>query len=173
VDFAQLPASFVALDVEIASRTPLQICAIGVVRLEQDLETDSFSSCVRSVGPVRYGHVHGLTAADVANAPPWTRVWADVRRVIGSLDTVVAFRAAFDRGALLTMCGRHGVVLPRLRFVCAAEMMKARFGCQLSLVEALRRLDLPFPGRPHDPLADARAAAIVALTCARDSQARG
>ena len=165
-----LPDAFVALDVEIASRSPLQICAIGVVRIVSSEETASYTSRVQITGTVRYRHIHGLTGADLADAPPWARVWADVRRVIGGLDTVVAFRAQFDRGAILTMCGRHGVVLPRLRFVCAAKMMKARFGCDLGLAETLRRLDVPFPGQPHDPLADARAAAIVALKCARDGE---
>jgi inhibitor of KinA sporulation pathway (predicted exonuclease) len=45
-------------------------------------------------------------------------------------------------------------------------MIEARCGRRLDLRAALDVLGLPFPGRPHDPLGDARAAAAIALACA-------
>jgi DNA polymerase III subunit epsilon len=164
---------FVAIDVEIASRSPIRICAIGAARLESGQETNSYCSLVGVDGHVGFTHIHGLTAADLAGAPSWSEAWQGVLAVLGDIQTVVAFRASFDRGAILAMSGRHGVRLPRLQFVCAAEMMKARYGCQLSLRASLQVLGLPFPGRPHDPLADARAAAAIAVACERDSPVGG
>jgi DNA polymerase III subunit epsilon len=156
---------FVALDVEIASRLPLSVCAIAAVRVEFEEETGCYESLVSVDGPVRFTHVHGLTAADLAGAPCWADAWCGVLGVLRDIKTVVAFRASFDRGAILAMSGRHGVRLPRLRFVCAAEMIKARFGCDLDLRASLQLMGLPFPGRPHNPLADARAAAAIAVAC--------
>jgi DNA polymerase III epsilon subunit-like protein len=83
--------------------------------------------------------------------------------MLDSIETVVAYRAAFDRAAVMTMCARHGVRMPRVRFVCAAAMYQDRFGRSVPLSAALRHLGLLFPGRSHDPLADARAAAALAL----------
>jgi DNA polymerase-3 subunit epsilon len=163
---------FVAIDVEIASRSPIGVCAIGAARLEFGTETKSYCSLVGVHGHVRYTHIHGLTAADLAGAPSWPQAWQGVLGVLGDIQTVVAFRASFDRGAILAMSGRYGVRLPRLQFVCAAEMMKARYGCQLDLSASLRVLGIPFPGRPHDPLADARAAAAIVVACGPEGPAK-
>lgn len=156
---------FAALDVETASRTPIRICAIGVARFELGHEIASYCSLVRAEGRVRFTHVHGLTAADLHDAPPWPDVWPHVLRTLGDIRTIVAFRAAFDRAAILAMSARHGVRLPRLRFVCAAEVMVQHRRIVGSLQDALRHLGVPFPGKPHDPLADARAAAAIVLKC--------
>jgi DNA polymerase III epsilon subunit-like protein len=93
--------------------------------------------------------------------------------ILGGIDTAVAFKAGFDRGAILAMSARHGVRLPRLEFVCAAEIMKTRYGCHLDLRGSLELLGIPFPGRPHDALSDARAAAAIAIACGIDSIDRG
>lgn len=143
----------------------MRICAIGAVRVELGRETSSYYSLVRVVGRVRFTHIHGLTAADVADAPVWPDAWRGILRVLGDLKIVVAFRSSFDRGAILAMSGHHGVRLPPLKFVCAAEMMMARYGQQRDLSGSLQFLGLPFPGRPHHALADARAAAAIAVAC--------
>ncbi|MBP7569213.1 MAG: hypothetical protein KBA95_04025 [Acidobacteria bacterium] len=166
---------FVALDVEIASRHPLRVCAVAAVRIENGVESAWFSSLVATTGRVHYSDIHGLTAADLRGAPCWPDVWSGLVDLFGDVQTVIAFRASFDRGALLTMCGRHGLRVPRLRFVCAAELAATCLVRVGSLSETMAALGLPFPGRPHDPLADARAAAAIALACSprRATAARG
>src|SRR5690606_13287832 len=101
--------------------------------------------------------------ADLRDAPPWPVVWNRIGALLDGIHVVVAYRAAFDRAAVMTMCARQAVRMPSLRFVCAAAMYQDRFGRSVSLSAALRQMDLDFPGRPHDPLADARAAAALAL----------
>lgn len=162
---------FVAVDVEIASRSPMWICAIGAARFEAGCETGAYQSLVRVEGPVRFTRIHGITNRDLIDAPAWPAVWQEMLTVIGDIRTLVAFRASFDRAAILTMSARHGIRLPRVRFVCAAALMEARHGARLDLRASLESLDIPFPGRPHDPLADARAAARIALSCAPASAA--
>jgi len=156
---------FVALDVEVASRTPLRVCSIGVVRIDAGREVDAYQSLVHVDGPIRYGHIHRLTSRDLADAPMWPQVWTHVLRVLGDVDTIVAFRASFDRSAVLTMAAHYNLRLPRLRFVCAAKMIEERYGVRGSLRDAVQTLGRSFPGQPHDPLADARAAALVAQAC--------
>lgn len=156
---------FIALDVEISARTPIQICAIGAARFESGKETGAFQSLVRVEGPVRFTRIHGLRATDLVGAPDWPTAWKGVLDLRGDIETLVAYRARFDRGAILAMSARCGVRLPRLRFVCAAELLERRFGRQPDLSAALEILGRPFPGRPHDPLADARAAGLIALAC--------
>lgn len=154
---------FVALDVEIATRIPLAVCAIGVARFESGLEASSYQSLVKFEGRVKYTDIHGLTRADLRDAPSWGSVWRRVGDVLQGIHTVVAYRAAFDRAALMTMCARSAIQMPRLRFVCAAKLYQARCGRSVPLSTALADMGLSFPGRPHDPLADARAAAALVL----------
>ena len=158
---------FVALDVEIASRSPLRVCAIGAARFDSGREAGSYESRVHVDGPIHFSSIHGLRAVDLANAPAWPAVWSGLLEMLGDVRLLVAFRASFDRAALLTMCARHGIRLPRFRFACAAAMIEARVGHKLDLCSALESLGLPFPGRPHDPLSDARAAGAIAIACTR------
>lgn len=115
---------------------------------------------------MRFGRIHGLTHADVATAPLWASVWQDLIRFIGPVRVYVAFNATFDRGAILAMCGQHGVRPPPMRFVCAAALAEACLGRRLDLPSAVTALGLTFPGRHHHALADARAAGAVAVKCA-------
>lgn len=154
---------FVAIDVEIAARAPLTVCAVGAARIENGEETAHCHSLVTVPGRVKYTEIHGLTRADLRDALSWPVAWGRLAAILEGLHTVVAYRAAFDRAAVMTMCARHAVRMPRVRFVCAAAMYEERFGRSVSLCAALRQVDLPFPGRPHDPLADARAAAALVL----------
>lgn len=154
---------FAALDVEIASRSPLTVCAIGVARFESGRETAHYRSLVQFAGQVRYGHIHGLTSPDLRKAPRWPTVWRDVLDVLADTTAVIAYRAAFDRAAVMTMCARHAVPMPRIRFVCAATRYAEATGRSVDLVSALRALGIPFPGHPHEPLSDARAAAALVL----------
>lgn len=156
---------FIAIDVETASRSPRSVCAVGAVRFELGCETGWFKSLVQVDGPVRFGRIHGLDPRDLAGAPDWATVWRRLLQFIGDIREFVAYRAEFDRGAILAMCAGHDVRVPALRFTCAAKMIAARFAGNRDLPEALRLLGLPFPGRHHDPLADARAAAAIAIAC--------
>jgi DNA polymerase-3 subunit epsilon len=164
---------FIAIDVETASRSPGSVCAIGAARFEHGSETGAFKSLVRVNGPVRFGRIHGLEVRDLAGAPNWPEVWQQLLQLIGDIRQFVAYRAEFDRGAILAMCASHNVRVPALHFTCAAKMIESRFAGGRDLREALKLLGLPFPGRHHDPLADARAAAAIAIACTVPRAPRG
>lgn len=150
----------------------MSVCAVGAARFESGQETGAFKSLVCVNGPVRFGRIHGIEAADLAGAPAWPAVWHALLELVGDVREFAAYRAAFDRGAILAMCASHSVRVPPLHFTCAAQIVESRFARKLDLQEALRLLGLPFPGRPHDPLADARAAAAVAIACCQRLPAR-
>jgi DNA polymerase III subunit epsilon len=154
---------FTAFDVEVSSRSPSTICAVGAVLFNDDQEVSSFSSLVAVKGRVHYTHIHGLTSEMLNGAPSWPDVWLGLRPLLTSAPTVVAFRASFDRAALLTMSGLHGIRLPQLNFTCVAEQAERILARRCPLSEHLQRLGIPFPGQPHVPLADARAAALLFL----------
>jgi len=163
---AILNGAFAAVDVEISSRSPLAICSMGAARFESGVETGFYNTPIRTTGRIRFGQIHGLTHADLIAAPAWPTVWHDFLQFVEKTRVFVAFNASFDRGAILAMCGRHGVRPPPMRFICAAALSEACLGRRLDLPSAVAALGLAFPGRHHDALADARAAGAVAVKCA-------
>ncbi len=168
-----LPARFVALDVEIARRRPPLICAIGVARYEDGREVEAFSSLARVSGAVQFTRIHGLKATDLRSAPAWPAVWKQVSAVMRDTTVVVAFRAEFDRAAILATSALYSIRLPRMRFVCAAALARERLGLRHSLADALRAIGIAYPGVPHEPLADARAAALLALASGSERRNEG
>ena len=170
---ASLPARFVALDVETARRRPPLVCAIGVARYEDRQEVEAFSSLVQFSGAVQFTRIHGLKQTDLRGAPSWPAVWKQVSAVLRDTSSVVAFRAEFDRAAILATSAQYGIRLPRLNFVCAAQLAREHLGLRHSLFDALVALGIPFPGRPHEPLADARAAALLALASSSGGEREG
>jgi DNA polymerase-3 subunit epsilon len=157
---------FIAFDVELASRRPIQVCAIGAAHFQARKEVRCYQSLVRINGRVGFSGIHGLTSRDLLDAPLWPSVWKEFLQFVGQTRLFVAFPAHFDRGALLTMCASYGLRPPPLRFVCAAAMAEARLGRKLDLASVLHELGLTFPGRHHNALSDARAAAAVVIACA-------
>jgi DNA polymerase-3 subunit epsilon len=158
---------FVAIDVETASRSPTSVCAVGAARFEAGCERGAFKSLVNVTGPVHFGRIHGLEPTELARAPTWPAVWRALMGFVGEDREFVAYRAEFDRGAILAMCARNGIRLPAMHFTCAAMLFEERFRLKLDLKEALLHVGLSFPGRHHEPLADARAAGAHAIACSR------
>lgn len=143
----------------------MRVCAIGAARFESGRETGTFESLVRVEGAIHFSRIHRLTRLDLADAPRWPEVWERFLAFLGGMTTLVAYEAAFDRGAILTMCANCGIRMPRLHFECAAQLVERRLRFRPDLSFALESLGIPFPGTPHDALSDARAAAAVALAC--------
>jgi DNA polymerase-3 subunit epsilon len=163
---------FVAIDVEVASRHPLRVCSVGAVRVEDGEETAHVEALVRVNGPIAYSRIHGLTAAELRRAPQWPAVWPTIVHLADGVAQFAAFRADFDRGAILTMCSRHGLRPPPLPFVCVAALAAKRLGRSQTLAEYLTSLGIDYPGKPHDALSDARAAAALLLAIGRQPNAR-
>src|SRR5690606_4101677 len=90
---------FVALDWETANGSRGAACAVGLVEVRDGKITDTWSSLIRP--PDRFSSfadantaVHGLCAADVADAPRFDELWPSVEaRLLGA--TVIAHNAQF------------------------------------------------------------------------------
>ena len=161
--------SFVALDVEIASRKPLFICSLGASIISDGREMGAYESEVLVKGRVRFSEIHGLRSGTLAHAPSWPQVWDQFCELIRRQHFFVAYNAAFDQSAILTMCSMHSIRPPPMTFVCARKIAAGLLKRPpRNLADAIAQLGLPFPGQPHTALADARAAASIMLASARN-----
>ncbi len=152
---------FTAIDFETAYYRKESACSIGLVRFRDGEAVDSFYSLIRPpslyVRP-DFTAIHGLTVADLTDAPTFDRIWPQVRDFIGDLP-LTAHNARFDRSVLQQSAARYGIRCPDYPFYC-------------SCLTARRAL----PGGPHRLTAladrygivyDAHNALADAETCGR------
>jgi len=168
--------NFVAVDFETANRSHASMCAVGAVRIRDGVAVEDFYSLVRppetldvfEPGNVR---VHGITATTVKDAPQWPEVWPGLRDFIGD-DVVVGHNAAFDMSVLANTCGAHDLGIPVLDSLCSLKVARASLNVpSYSLPWIAEHLGVPQFDH-HDPLADARASALVLVALASLAGAR-
>lgn len=166
---------FVAFDFETANRSHSSACAVGAVRVRDGRIVDEFYSLIRppegydefESGNVR---VHGITFKDVAHSPLWSDLYPTLRQFIGE-DVVVGHNAAFDTSVLLNTCGAFDIDWPALDVVCTLRLARAALHLpSYSLPWVAAHLDVPSFDH-HNPLADARASALVLLALAAAASA--
>lgn len=160
--------ALLAIDFETCHKDPDSACAIGMVAVRGGKIRRQYSTLLRP--PARsefmFTDVHGLTAIDVAEAPPIAQleplICAEINEIIQLGGMIVAHNACFDQRVL------HAS-LPATRslpatWLCTYELVKALFPKPAwekhTLSYASEQLGIMLSH--HDPLSDARASAIIA-----------
>lgn len=120
--------AWTAIDFETANQDRGSACAVGLVRVVDGEVVDRYTTLIRPPEPVAYFSrhntaVHGITAADVADAPGWETVRP---RILEFADggALVAHNAAFDMGVLRQACGHTGLDLPALDYACTLALSR-------------------------------------------------
>jgi DNA polymerase III subunit epsilon len=131
---AEVP--IVVLDTETTGLSPElghRVIEIAAVRLVGWQETERFAELVNPGRPIDAGaaRVHGLTDADVAGAPPFSRVAKRLSLVLDEA-LIVAHNASFDAGFLAmeyTLASREGVCAPSLPnpWLCTLRLARRQF----------------------------------------------
>ncbi|MCL2512141.1 MAG: exonuclease domain-containing protein, partial [Bacteroidales bacterium] len=108
--------------------------------------------------------IHGLTAADTANAKVFPHVWADIAPAIVGLP-LVAHNSPFDEGCLRAVFRVYQMDYPDYIFRCTCHASRRMFGKslpnhKLHTVAAHCGFDLK---NHHHALADAEACATIAM----------
>lgn len=158
--------SFAAIDVETANQDRASICAIGAVVVDDGAVVGRQRwLCQPPEGfqhfsPFNIG-VHGIRAGDVAAAPAFAEVIAEVAHMIEGYP-VMAHNAAFDVGAIRRAC-----------LATRAPTPSFDYGCTMALSRATLRLPtyglawcadhFGIPLLHHNPVSDAEATAMLAL----------
>jgi len=160
--------SFVALDFETATARPESACAVGLVRVRAgSIE----SRCSRLIRPPRkaftFTPVHGISWRDVADAPAFREVWAELERELEGATFIAAHNAPFDERVLRACCRFARVPPPALPFRCTLQLVRRLLpGRPASLPAVCRHLGIPL--RHHDPSSDAEACARLVLAASRN-----
>lgn len=166
-EFISARRRFAAIDVETANAQRASICAVGIAIVDEGEVTEGHHWLARP--PDGYQdfspfntRIHGIRAADVSDAQAFSSLMPQVSDLLNDLP-VVAHNASFDIGAIRLACLASDTPMPTLHYSCTMALSRATL--------QLPSYSLPFcadalginMGRHHDALADAVAAARIAL----------
>ncbi|WP_017580191.1 exonuclease domain-containing protein [Nocardiopsis valliformis] len=120
--------TWTAIDFETANQDRGSVCAVGLVRVSEGQVVDRFSTLIRPPEPVSFFSrhntaVHGITAADVTEAPTWEKVREQVVDFVQG-GALVAHNAPFDMGALRQACAHTGQALPAFDYACTLALSR-------------------------------------------------
>lgn len=158
------------VDVETTGLSPWRhdrIVEIAVVLLSPDGEIeDEYESLVnpgRDVGPTS---IHGLSASDLIDAPPFEAIAGDVVALLRHAQVLAGHNISFDRNFLIGEFARLPAPFPEMPLFCTCRQLGRQ-----NLAACCEELgvDLEDDGAFHCALFDARATAkIVARLIAED-----
>ncbi len=154
---------FVAVDVETANADCATICQIGIARFDEGNVQETWTSLVN---PEDYFDgmnisIHGITEADVQDAPRFSDVFPAVTSHLAN--SVVVHHMPFDRVALGRAARRYGLPPVQAQWIDSARVAR-RAWAQYStrgygLANLAQALEIPLDH--HDALSDAVACGMV------------
>lgn len=157
--------SFVAIDFETANEQRYSACAVGLVRYDQEGEiADRFYSLLRPHPEVDYFSpintaVHGITAAQVDDAPQWSAVAQTITKFIGD-KPIVAHNMAFDGYVLSDLNKLYQLNSITNRRFCTLRLARKILADKIERKRLIDVYDYYFSGESfthHNAITDAEA----------------
>ncbi len=158
---------FAAIDFETANPEPSSVCSVGIVIVRSGEISERIYSLIRPEPEYywrRFTEIHGLSWEDTCDERVFSDVWADIAPRIEGLP-LVAHNSSFDEGCLRAAHRVYQIEYPDYQFLCTCRASRRTFGRmlpdhKLHTVAAHCGYDLR---NHHNALADAEAAAVIAL----------
>lgn len=162
-----MSSSWVAIDFETANEHRGSPCAVGMTKVVDGRVAGTWGTLIQP--PTGLSHfnpfnisVHGITPADVASAPGWKAVLADITAFADGLP-LVAHNAGFDMSVVRAASEAEGMPWPELRYTCSQVVARRTWKLlSYSLPYCADAAGITFVNH-HDAGADATAAAQVML----------
>lgn len=156
-------SKFVAIDFETASYSRDSACAVGIVVVSNGKITAREQFLIRPPSPeFVFTYIHGLTWADVQNAPRFKSLWPRLSSLFKGVGFLAAHNASFDRGVLSACCETIGSTPPSVPFVCTVALARSQWGIYpTKLPNVCDELGIKL--KHHEALSDAEACARIVL----------
>ena len=162
---------FIAIDVETANNDPGSICQIGFARFAGGALVDNWAWLIhpQTWFSSHNTAIHGIRAADVAQAPSWDDVYDEIAALLAG--RIVVSHTAFDVTATARACARYDRPLLGAQWLDSARVARrafaqfARRGWGLASLSEYLAIEFDH----HDAGEDARAAGLVVLAAVEAS----
>ena len=159
--------TFTAIDFDLATAAYTSVCAVGIVKVEDNTVVEQFHSLVR---PPKNQYmwqttrVHGIKPKDTADAPTFLEVFPTIESYVKG-SNMVAHNEKFDREVLMKTMGLYGLDYKTLglspQWECTSQIYRSKGfkKTKLSICCKIMGIEL----HHHDPLSDALASAQLYL----------
>ena len=161
--------NFTAIDFETANSSRGSACSIGVCVVEDGRVARCYERLIRPdplyFSPINIS-IHGITAADVENAPLFVDLWPEILANVSG--PVVAHNASFDVSVIRRSLDEAAIEYPALDYFCTRVIAKLAWpGMRTYGLDHLaQQIGLSF--KHHNAAEDARACALLALEACRE-----
>ncbi len=159
--------TFVAIDFETANRYRNSACAISVVCVEDGKIVDTFSRLIKPPIPhFEFTYIHGISERDVANAPTYNVLHAEVMKRIAGVGFIAAHNASFDKSVMNALCAHWGLSSPNVPWECTVKLARKTWNLHpAKLPNVCDHLGISL--KHHDATSDATACAKIVLAAQR------
>ena len=161
-------SNFIVIDFETANANRNSACALGLVKVSDGKIVHEECHFIRPPSPFfRFTNIHGITWADVAEAPDFGKVWEDIEGQFDEVDFVAAHNASFDRGVLNACWDTYGKINPALSYLCTVRLARNLWGLHPTrLPDVCNFLGIKLDHHRAD--SDARACAQIVMAAEED-----
>ncbi|GBG04571.1 3'-5' exonuclease [Lactobacillus rodentium] len=106
--------NFTAMDFETANHFPESACSLALVLVRNNKIIDRFYTVINPQMPFDAQNIkiHGITAADVKNAPTMAEVWPKIKELYQPGMLVTAHNARFDCNVMAKSLARYDIPTP-------------------------------------------------------------
>jgi DNA polymerase-3 subunit epsilon len=162
--------NFTAIDFETANGSAASACSVGMVKIRDGRVVDTAYWLIKPP----FGHdefmewnvrIHGIMAADVADALLWSEQLADLQ-AFAENDYLVAHNAGFDMGVITAACAASFVASPTFDYLCSLQVARKTYhldSYRLPMAASAAGFD---DFEHHNAAADAAACAAIVVHAA-------
>ena len=160
--------NFTAIDFETANSSRSSACAVGLAIVDNGEIVGQFHQLIRP-DPLIFDpfnvSIHGITAADVADAPTFAELWPSLLKAVNG--PLIAHNASFDVSVLRRVLAEAGIPYPTTDYFCTRVIAKLTWSEHptYALDHLAEALDITF--QHHNAAEDAIACAMIALHACR------
>lgn len=158
--------NFVAMDFETANRYPESACSLALVLVRNNKIIDQFYTVINPQMSFdsRNIQIHGITAADVADAPTMEEVWPKIKALYQPGMLVAAHNIRFDSNVLKQSLARYDIPEPHYLMIDTLKTSKLfepnLENHKLDTVSEALNIDL---WHHHNALSDSQACAEILI----------
>ncbi|HEY0260124.1 MAG TPA: exonuclease domain-containing protein [Lacisediminihabitans sp.] len=162
--------NFTAIDFETANSSSASACSVGLVKVRDGRVVDRAGWFIRPpLGHDQFTEwntrIHGIVAADVADAALWSEQLPDLVAFADG-DHLVAHNAGFDMGVITAACLASFVEVPAFRYLCSLQVARKTYNLDSYRLPVAAMAAGFEDFHHHDALADAEACAAIVVHAA-------
>jgi DNA polymerase III subunit epsilon len=162
---------FTAIDFETANSSSASACSVGMVKVRDGRMVESAYWLIKPpLGHDEFWEwntrIHGIVAADVADAALWTEQLPDLVDFAEG-DILVAHNASFDMGVIAGACAATLIDTPRFEYACSLQVARKTYHLDSYRLPVAAMAAGFEDFEHHNALADAQACAAIMVHAAK------